>query len=400
MPESRVQPGMTWVARKTSIQRPPKGGLFVGTLAPMSSPNPLKNPELEFKSLLVLVMVATLLFALIIWPFFGAVCWAVFIAIVFWPMHQRFLHGSHGRRNMAAAASLTVILTIVILPMSMLAASVTEEASMLVTKLRSGEIQIAVFFQKILDALPEWARSMLQRFGMSDLGLLQQKILATLSNSGQVVTSRVVGIGQVTLDFIVGFFVMLYVVFFLFRDGERLSRGIARSIPLQPQHTQRLMTQFATVVRATVKGNIVVALVQGALGGMAFFVLGVPGAVLWGAMMALLSLLPAVGAVLVWAPVAAYFFFSGELVKGVGLTLWGAVVIGLVDNLLRPILVGKDTRMPDYLVLVATLGGIVVFGLNGFVIGPVIAAVFLVSWDMLASVRQQNTVAPPQPPPA
>jgi predicted PurR-regulated permease PerM len=370
----------------------------------MSSPNPLRAPELEFKSLLVLVLVATLLFALIIWPFFGAVCWAVFIAIVFWPLHKRFLRGSKGRPNIAALASLTVILLIVILPMAMLIASITEEASVMVAKLRSGEIQLATFFQKFIEVLPDWARGILQRFGMSDLGLLQQKILATLGNSGQVVTSRVLGIGQVTLDFIVAFFVMLYIVFFLFRDGERLTRGIARSIPLHPQHTQRLMTQFATVVRATVKGNIVVALVQGALGGIAFLVLGVPGAVLWGAVMALLSLLPAVGAVLVWAPVAAYFFFSGELVKGIGLTLWGAVVIGLVDNVLRPILVGKDTRMPDYLVLVATLGGIVVFGLNGFVIGPVIAAVFLVSWDMLATAREQpaavpDAVSPPLPPP-
>lgn len=364
----------------------------------MSEPNPLRQPELEFKALLALVLLATLLFALILWPFFGAVCWAVFIAIVFWPLHRRFLKGSHGHANMAAAASLTVILLIVILPLSMLAASITQEASVFVEKLRSGELQLAVFFQKFIDALPGWARNMLNRFGLSDFALLQQKLLAALTSSGQVVTSRVMGIGQVTLDFVVGFFVMLYVVFFLFRDGERLARGIARSIPLEPAHTERLMTQFATVVRATVKGNIVVALVQGALGGIAFAVLGVPGAVLWGAVMALFSLLPAVGAVLVWGPVAAWFFFNGQILQAVGLTVWGAIVIGLVDNLLRPVLVGKDTRMPDYLVLVATLGGIVVFGLNGFVIGPVIAAVFLVSWDMLATVRQQQTVAPPAPP--
>ncbi|RYY69655.1 MAG: AI-2E family transporter, partial [Comamonadaceae bacterium] len=235
------------------------------------------------------------------------------------------------------------------------------------------------------------------RFGMADLSLLQQKILVTLGNSGQALTTRALGITQVTLDFVVAFFLMLYVLYFLFRDGKRLTTGIARAIPLRPEHTQRLLTQFATVVRATVKGNIVVALVQGALGTAAFFVLGVPGAVLWGAVMAVLSLLPAVGAALVWGPVAAYFFFSGDLVRGIGLTVWGAVVIGLVDNVLRPILVGKDTRMPDYLVLVATLGGIVVFGLNGFVIGPVIAAVFLVSWDMLAKAREEGEVVQPAP---
>jgi predicted PurR-regulated permease PerM len=360
----------------------------------MSAPNPLKNPDLEFKSLLLLVLAATMLFLLIIWPFFGAVCWAVFIAIVFWPLHQRFVRGSHGRRNMAALASLVTILLIVILPMAMVIASITEEASLMVAKMRSGEIQLSQYFQRMLAALPEWARSLLQRFGVGDLALLQQKLLATITASGQVLTSRVVGIGQVTLDFIVAFFVMLYVLFFMFRDGEQLTQSIARAIPLQPQNTRRLLTQFATVVRATVKGNIVVALVQGALGSLAFWVLGLPGAVLWGAVMALLSLLPAVGAAMVWGPIALYYFFTGALVQGIGLTLWGAFVIGLVDNVLRPILVGKDTRMPDYLVLVATLGGIVVFGLNGFVIGPVIAAVFLVSWEMLASARQQSTISP------
>jgi predicted PurR-regulated permease PerM len=365
----------------------------------MAQPNPLRDPELEFKALLVLVALATLLFALILWPFFGAVCWAVFIAIVFWPMHLRLLRDSRGRKGLAALVSVAAILLIVILPLAMVSASITQEASVMVAKLRSGEIQIGVYFQRFIDALPEWGRSVLQRFGMADLGLLQQKILGILGNSGQALTSRAFSIGQITLDFVVGFFVMLYVLYFLFRDGDRLVVAIQKRIPLREEHTHRLLTQFATVVRATVKGNIVVALIQGALGSLAFWVLGLPGAILWGAVMAVLSLLPAVGAALVWGPVAAYFFFSGEVVKGVGLTLWGVIAIGLVDNFLRPILVGRDTRMPDYLVLVATLGGIVIFGLNGFVIGPVIAAVFLVSWDMLATARQQG-ITPTQPPAA
>jgi predicted PurR-regulated permease PerM len=256
--------------------------------------------------------------------------------------------------------------------------------------MRSGEINLATYFQKALAALPAWAKAILDRFGVSDIPMIQQKVLAGVGASGQAITTHALGIGQVTLDFIVGFFVMLYMLFFLFRDGTSISQSIARSFPLKKEHTERLLKQFSTVVRATVKGNIVVALVQGALGGLAFLVLGVTGPLLWGAVMALFSLLPAVGAALVWAPVALYFFFTGEVLKAVGMTIWGAVVIGLVDNFLRPILVGRDTRMPDWLILVATLGGIVVFGLNGFVIGPVIAAVFLVSWDMLASAREEQ----------
>ncbi|MBI5279757.1 MAG: AI-2E family transporter [Burkholderiales bacterium] len=344
---------------------------------------------MEFKSLLAVVAVATLLFALIVWPFFGAVCWAVFIAIVFWPMHLRLLRGSKGRPNMAAAASLTVILLIVILPTAVIVNSILREASIFVGRMRSGEIQIGAYLQRALQALPDWVQATLERFGLADLGAMQDRLLESLGDSGQALTSRAFSIGQNTADFAIGFFVMIYLLYFLLRDGERLAGSIARAVPLRKDHTERLLTQFATVVRATVKGNIVVAVVQGTLGGLAFLVLGVGGPMLWGAVMALFSLLPAVGAFLVWGPVAAYFFFTGALVKAVGLTLWGVLVIGLVDNLLRPILVGRDTRLPDWLVLIATLGGLVVFGLNGFVIGPVIAAVFLVSWDLLASAKQE-----------
>jgi predicted PurR-regulated permease PerM len=364
----------------------------------MNDPEPLKSSELEDKSLLALVGAATLLFAVILWPFFGALCWAVFIAIVFWPLNERFLRNSHGSPSMAAAASLTVVLLIVILPITIIIASIAQEASVLVAKLRSGEIQLGPYFQRFIVALPVWAQNILERFGLAELGLLQQKLLDSLGSSGQAITSRAFLIGQITLDLVIGFFVMIYVMFFLFRDGVRLSQKLARAIPLRDEHKHRLLTKFATVVRATVKGNIVVAVVQGTLGGLAFWVLGVPGVMLWGAVMAVLSLLPAVGAALVWGPAALYFFFSGELVKGFGLTAWGVIVIGLVDNFLRPILVGRDTRIPDYLVLVATLGGLVVFGLNGFVIGPVIAAIFLVAWDMLATARGQPLKPPPPGP--
>lgn len=233
--------------------------------------------------------------------------------------------------------------------------------------------------------------------------LLQQKAGDLVTRSGQLITTHVLGIGQDTLDFVVSFFVMLYLLYFLLRDGAGLSQSIARAIPLYERQTGRLLGQFVTVVRATVKGNIVIALIQGVLGGLAFWVLGLPGPLLWGALMALLSLLPAVGAALVWVPVALYYLATGSLWAAAGLTAWGVLAIGLVDNVLRPILVGKDTNLPDYLVLVTTIGGIAVFGLNGFVIGPVIAALFLAAWDLFGAERRgagRDPRAPaPQPSP-
>ncbi|HVZ44996.1 MAG TPA: AI-2E family transporter [Ramlibacter sp.] len=347
-------------------------------------------PELEFKSLLWLVLGATLLFALVLWPFFGALCWALFIAIVFWPLHRHLKKRMGGRGSLAAAASLFTILTIVILPVVLIVAQITQEATVFVGRMRSGEFSIATWWQRALDALPQWLRGTLDNFGLADLGELQDRLLSVLGDSGHEITSRAFSIGHFTLAFVLGFFVMVYVLFFLFRDGERLAHEVARAVPLQPHHTQTLFDQFARVVRATVRGGITVAVVHGALCGLAFAVLGVPQALLWGTAMAVLALLPAVGSPMIWGPVALWFFFNGAVVKAVGLAVWCVVVVGVADNFLRPLLVGRDTRIPEWLVLVATLGGIVVFGLNGFVIGPVIAAVFLVSWDMLAETRGES----------
>lgn len=158
--------------------------------------------------------------------------------------------------------------------------------------------------------------------------------------------------------------------------------GIHRAIPLEEQHKRDLSAKFITVIRATLKGNLMVAAAQGMLGGFIFWVLGIQAPVLWGVLMAFLSLLPAVGAGLIWGPVAIYFLATGALWQAGVLTAFGVGVIGLVDNLLRPLLVGKDTKMPDYVVLISTLGGMTLFGINGFVIGPVIAALFMACWDL------------------
>jgi predicted PurR-regulated permease PerM len=163
---------------------------------------------------------------------------------------------------------------------------------------------------------------------------------------------------------------MLYLLFFLLRDGDVLSKRIKNAIPLHVDQLRNLSDKFTVVIRATVKGNIVMAVVQGALGGLIFWFFGYSRTRLMGALMAFLSLLPAVGAALVWLPVAVYLLLTGATWQAAVLIAYGVVVIGSVDNILCPVLVGKDTKMPDYIVLLSTLGGIAIFGLNGFVIRP------------------------------
>jgi predicted PurR-regulated permease PerM len=207
--------------------------------------------------------------------------------------------------------------------------------------------------------------------------------------TSQFFATQALSIGQNTFAFIIDLFIVLYLLFFLLRDGDGLARRIRDAIPLRPEQQRDLFNKFTAVIRATIKGTLVVAIVQGALGGLIFWALGVHAAVLWGALMAVLSLLPAVGSALVWVPVAIYFFVTGHIWQGIVLVAFGVLVIGLVDNVLRPVLVGKETKIPDYVVLVATLGGIAIFGVNGFVIGPVIAAMFMAVWDLFSTSRSE-----------
>ncbi|HEY8048719.1 MAG TPA: AI-2E family transporter [Ramlibacter sp.] len=339
------------------------------------------------KALLGLVLVATLMFALVLWPLVGALSWAVFLAVVFAPLQERVATRLGGRRGWAALATLALIVVSVLLPVALLSGGVAHDAAAFYSRLKSGDFSFAEAFQQVVAVLPEWARSGLSRLGIEDLAALQGKLAEALGRSSSAVTQRVFVIGQGTLAFVVNFFVMLYLLFFFLRDGRSLAAGVEKALPLSPQHTRRVAKEFVTVVRATVKGHVVVALIQGTLGWLAFWFLDINSPLLWGAAMAVLSFVPAVGAALVWAPVAVYLVATGSLWAGIGLALWGVLVIGLVDNVLRPILVGKGTRMPDWLVLVATLGGLAVFGLQGFVLGPVVAAIFIAAWEIFADSR-------------
>jgi predicted PurR-regulated permease PerM len=314
----------------------------------------------------------------------------VVIAIIFAPLNRRLSVAIGVRRNLAAILTVGLIVTIVILPLSAVGASLAQEAGGMYKKIQSGELDMVRLFRQVVDTLPSWISELMNRFGIASLGALQERLSAGLLKGSEFLAGQAINIGQSTFEFVVNLFVMLYLLFFLLRDGDWLGLRVRRALPLRDKQLDALLRKFNVVIRATVKGNMLIALLQGALGGLIFWLLGVNGALLWAVVMAFLSLLPAVGAGLVWIPVALYLLATGAIWQGVTLIAYGALVIGLVDNLLRPILVGKDTKMPDYVVLISTLGGIEVFGLNGFVIGPVIAAMFIAVWDLYSASRRDN----------
>ena len=343
----------------------------------------MSTEDKAFSWLLAAVSVA---FAIIIWPLFGAVLWAVVFAIVCAPLFRWLRRSFGGRGSLAAATTLVLILVVVIVPMILITASMVREASALYERIKSGGL--GNYVQGLFDLLPGWMTRLLEQLGMPDIQSVQSRMTESAAQASQFVAVQALNIGQNTLEFIVSLGVMLYLLFFLLRDGEALYARLRAAVPLRADRQRPLFEKFTVVVRATVKGNVVVAIIQGMLGGLIFWILGIHGAVMWAVVMALLSLLPAIGTALVWLPVALYFLATGAVWSGVILILFGVFVIGLVDNALRPMLVGKDTKMPDFLVLVSTLGGIGVFGPNGFVIGPLIAALFIAAWDLFAASRR------------
>ena len=357
-----------------------------------------QRTKTDSRALLALLIVVTASLFWILQPLFGALLWAAVIAMLFAPVQQALLRQLRGRRTLAALLTLTLATALMIVPLALTAMALAAEAAALYQRVQSGELNLTRIFRGLYNGLPDLVTGLLDRLGLTNFDQLQRHVTALLGQASEAIATQAVNLGQGTFEFGTLLVITLYLAFFMIRDGEHLMRGMRRALPLADGHKRLLTARFTTVIRATVRGNLVVAVLQGALGGLAFWVLDVRGALLWAVLMACLSLLPAIGAALVWGPVVLVFFINGQTGSALALLAWGVLVIGLVDNLLRPLLVGRDTGMSDALVMVTTLGGLTVFGLNGFILGPVIAAMFIAAWELHAEVP--SAVAKDVPGPA
>lgn len=352
------------------------------------NPRDKTSLQIEDGGFVVIVLLVSLAFAWLTLPFFGAILWGVVAAILFAPVYRRILIQLGGRRNLSAAIAVLLILAVVILPAIAIGTALVNEAADLYERLRTGEIDLGRVLANFQQELPGWARGILARAEINDLESLQERLGTSVADGLQRLASQALGVGQGLLRFLASLGVMLYLTYFLLRDGTRIGHAIARAVPLRADLRAELVDHFTRVVRATMKGSVVIAVIQGMIGGLIFWMLGIEGALLWGLLMGFFSLVPAVGTGIVWVPVAIYLFITGAMWQAAVLVGCGLFVIGLIDNILRPILVGHDTRMPDFVVLIATLAGIDLFGLNGFIIGPVIAALFIAVWKLVAEVRE------------
>jgi len=325
----------------------------------------------------LLTLVTLLFLGLIFSSLFFPLFWAVVFAIVFSPLYESI------RRRLisqtwSALATLLLILVFVFTPIALLGSALAYEAR---DAYNAFSTQATSGFP-LWSATEQWLGS-LEQYGM-ETDVVREKLTSFGETASSTVASYAASFGRATAETMFGSFIMLYVLFFLLRDGESIGIAIKKAFPLDDADEQFLFNRFAEMTRAMFKGTLIVALVQGLIGGILFLLAGIESPLLWALVMTLFAVIPGVGPALVWMPAGVILLLSGALVPALIVLIGGATVLSYIDNVLRPILIGRDTRMPDVLVFVSVLAGLSVFGITGLVIGPALAALTLAFWELYA----------------
>jgi predicted PurR-regulated permease PerM len=351
----------------------------------------MMSEKLEQSTFLITLALVTVLFGLLLLPFWAPLLWAIIIAVLFHPVQVWLAKRWGDRPNTTALATLLICVVLVVIPVLLLFASFLQQALAIYEQIEAGQLQPGKYIEQVRNAFPA-LQALLERFDIN-MDTVRENAAQAAVSASQFLARNALAFGQGAFGFLLELALMLYVAYFLLRDGHVLVDSVIDAVPLGDKRERMLVQKFAEVARATVKGNLLVALVQGTLGGLIFWILGLPAPLLWGTVMTVLSLIPAVGAGLVWLPAAIYFYAVGEWISATVLIAYGILIIGLADNILRPILVGRDTKLPDWMVLLSTLGGIVMVGIHGFVVGPLIAVLFVAFWQIFSREFNPGTRA-------
>jgi len=356
-------------------------------------PPTTSGTNLRTAFVLLLVAAVTAFFLAVAWPFLKPLLLGALLAGLFHPLYRWITRLLGGRPSLGAAVTLVVLLVLGLGPISVFLGIVVQQA------LTVSDQAIPWLSQHLGAAstynVHEW---LVRRFPslaeyMPSQEQLLQNVATAAKTAGAFLVTFAASMTALTATFLLNLFVMLYAMFFFFRDGHTILERIFYYLPLNDEDETRMLARFTSITRATVKGTLVIGAIQGALAGVAFWVAGIDGAALWGTVMTILSIIPGIGAPLVWVPVVIVLFLNGQYLTATLLLVWCAAVVGTIDNFLRPVLVGRDAKMPDLLILIGTLGGLFLFGPIGFIIGPIICGLFLTVWDIYGATFKE--VLPP-----
>ena len=341
--------------------------------------------------LLLLVTAISVAFVAMIRAFLLTILLAAIFTGLSYPVYHWLLGHFRGRRALTAIATLVLLLTLVIVPLLVVLGAAANEA-LSVTQTMGPRLQQLVDQPGELDSrlrgIPGYDRIAPYR------AQILTKAGELVGSTSAFIFAALSATTRATAVFIFQFFVLLYTMFFFLTDGPGLLRAVLAYLPLTEVDKQRMLEKFVSVTRATLKGTILIGVAQGVLGGLAFWAAGLDGAIFWGTVMTVLSIIPGVGGALIWVPAALGLISTGEVWRGIALAAFCGLVVGSVDNLLRPRLVGKDIKMHELLIFFSTLGGLMLFGVTGFILGPILAALFVTAWEMFGTAFRTALAEP------
>ncbi|HZH89769.1 MAG TPA: AI-2E family transporter [Pyrinomonadaceae bacterium] len=318
---------------------------------------------------------------LMILPFINVLAWAAVLVVVFYPVHRRLVARTN-RPATSAMISCLLVVFVILIPLSLITLALVREFS--------GAAQgIQHQFNAILDPnsaigriaarITGWLGNFVDVEQLRDPQTIQERLQQVAGSVAQ----RTLGLVGGVLGVVVQIFFIIFTMYYLFRDGAKIVNALPDVLPLERAQSEDILTRTRDVISASVNGVLVIAAIQGALGAIAFFALGVPSPLVWGVVMTFLSLIPMAGAFIVWVPAAIFLAVTGHWVKAVLLVAWGALVIGTADNFLRPKLVGEKTKLHELFIFFSVLGGLQVFGVLGLVLGPVVLAITLALLEVM-----------------
>ena len=337
----------------------------------------------------VILGLVTILFLYLLQPFFFPIFWAAVIAGVFHPLYSR-INEKLNRPNLSTAILFLLIALIILLPAGIVGTLAFNESLRLYAALAPDTRHMDQNFQHLINTIA--GNSIAHLFHIN-----KALLIAKTTEVAQGITSYIfvhlTDLTQNTLGLLVKFAIMLYTLFFFVRDGDRFLRMAVKVLPLGLGREKFLYERFIVTARSTLKVTLIIGGIQGALGGIVFFATDVEGALIWGLLMILMAIVPVVGCSIIWAPAGILMLMTGHIWEGILILAVGFLVISTVDNLLRPILIGKDVEMHPLLIFLSTLGGIILFGFSGFVIGPVITSLLIALWEMYEEFYRREKVS-------
>lgn len=343
-------------------------------------------------ALLVATAIALYLCWLMLQPFVNVLAWAAVLVVFFYPVHRRLVTRTQRPATSALLSSLFVILAI-LLPLTLITFAVVNEMAGVLENLQTSAATLLNPNSPVAGRLIAW----LSNYVNVEQLYSQQFLLDRLKGLSGAIMGSTLGFVGGLVGVIVQVFFVIFTMYYLFRDGDRIMKALPEMLPLERAQSETIFARTREVISASLYGVLVIAMIQGALGGLAFWVLGLPSAIVWAVVMTFLSMIPMAGSFFVWVPAAIYLAATGHWIKALVLVGWGLLVIGTIDNFLRPKLVGEKTKLHELFIFFSVLGGLKVFGVLGIVLGPVVLAITLALLDVFRQADRPYQKSEPNP---